>query len=78
MFIDNISKTILLLVLFNTAHGRKKQDKCHVNVIDVTKILLFDVLCFRKFIGEYIETFLLLGHSILHTGETKKINAMSM
>ena len=54
-FIGNISKTILLLVSFNTAHGRKKQDKCHVNVTDVTKILLFHVLCFRKFIGEYIE-----------------------
>ena len=67
----------VIIILF--AHGitkMKTHGKYYMNVIYVTRA--FDVLCFRKFIGEYIEAFLLLGHSILHTRETKKINAMSM
>ena len=67
----------VIIILF--AHGitkMKTHGKYYMNVIYVTRA--FDVLCFRKFIGDFIETFLLLGHSILHTGELKKMNAISM
>ena len=60
---------VLSVIIIPFAHGitqMKTHGKYYMNVIYVTRA--FDVLCFRKFIGEYIEAFLLLGHLILHTG----------